>query len=176
MTHSIQLAEKAIKDRLTRILVLMGACAGMCYNALWYFPVLIVIGGAATMTWDLWLQRVFGRMRAKWELNRRRARDEGGDAETTNTTQSIPLREQAHVAPANLTQRKPQGESSERLASSQQEPAGSRVSAGEGTHESGEGAQAAAIADTKTHNISVKMGVSLIVGFLGMLQLLYPHH
>ncbi|PSK45271.1 hypothetical protein B9Z65_2411 [Elsinoe australis] len=163
---AVQLAEKAIKDRLTRILVLMGACAGMCYNALWYFPVLIVIGGAATMTWDLWLQRIFGRMRAKWELNRRRARDEGGDAETTNTTQSIPLREQAHVAPANLTQRKPQGESSERLASSQQEPAGSRVSAGEETHESGEGAQAAAIADTKTHNISVKMGVSLIVGFL----------
>jgi hypothetical protein len=55
---AVQLAEKAIKDKLSRILVIFGACAGLCYTALWYFPVLMVIGGVTSALWDLWLQRV----------------------------------------------------------------------------------------------------------------------
>jgi chromate transport protein ChrA len=31
---AVQLSEKAIKDNITRILVIFGACAGVCYNAL----------------------------------------------------------------------------------------------------------------------------------------------
>ena len=46
---AVQLAEKAIKDKLTRILVILGACAGFCYNALWYFPLLMLLGGLATV-------------------------------------------------------------------------------------------------------------------------------
>jgi hypothetical protein len=42
---AVQLAEKAIRDKLTRILVLLGACAGLCYNSLWFFPVFMLIGG-----------------------------------------------------------------------------------------------------------------------------------
>ncbi|PFH51369.1 hypothetical protein AMATHDRAFT_142625 [Amanita thiersii Skay4041] len=48
-----QLARKAISDRLTRSIVLLGACAGLIYNALWYYPVLIVSGGLMTLIWDL---------------------------------------------------------------------------------------------------------------------------
>ncbi|KAF8752354.1 Chromate transporter [Rhizoctonia solani] len=40
---AVQLARKAITDPLTRLLVLLSACAGLCYNALWYFPTLITI-------------------------------------------------------------------------------------------------------------------------------------
>ena len=57
---AVQLAEKAIKDRLTRILVIFGACAGLCYNALWFFPVLLVVGGIVTVLWDAWLGREGG--------------------------------------------------------------------------------------------------------------------
>ena len=58
---AVQLAEKAITDKLSRLLVIFGACAGLCYTALWYFPLLIVIGGLVTAFWDLWARRVVGR-------------------------------------------------------------------------------------------------------------------
>ncbi|KGO37968.1 Chromate transporter [Penicillium expansum] len=47
---AVQLAEKAIRDKLSRILVIFGACAGLCYNALWYFPVLMIIVDATRPT------------------------------------------------------------------------------------------------------------------------------
>lgn len=50
---AVQLAEKAITDRLTRIVVFFGATAGLLYTALWYFPILIVVGGLSTLIWDL---------------------------------------------------------------------------------------------------------------------------
>jgi chromate transport protein ChrA len=50
---AVQLAESAIKEKLTRILVIGVACAGMCYNAMWYFPALMVLGGATAVVWDL---------------------------------------------------------------------------------------------------------------------------
>ncbi|RHZ52918.1 putative chromate ion transporter [Aspergillus thermomutatus] len=63
---AVQLAEKAIKDKLTRILVIFGACAGLCYNALWYFPLLMVIGGLSTVVWDGWMSQYIRKTRAKW--------------------------------------------------------------------------------------------------------------
>ncbi|OQE80119.1 hypothetical protein PENNAL_c0048G01788 [Penicillium nalgiovense] len=64
---AVQLAEKAIRDKLSRILVIFGACAGLCYNALWYFPVLMVIGGFATAIWDGWLYQQFLRAKLAWK-------------------------------------------------------------------------------------------------------------
>src|SRR2546421_12508870 len=49
---AVQLSTKAITDKLTRILVFFGGAAGMLYNALWYFPVLMVAGGLSTVLWD----------------------------------------------------------------------------------------------------------------------------
>jgi chromate transport protein ChrA len=52
----VQLAEKAITDKLTRLLVFFGAAAGLLYNALWYFPVLMVIAGIIAVVHDFrWL-------------------------------------------------------------------------------------------------------------------------
>jgi hypothetical protein len=168
----MQLAEKAIQDRLTRILVIIGACAGLCYNALWYFPVIILIGGVTTVIWDVWLQQIAGKMRAKREAKKRRARNEGVDVERVTTSPSIPLQEQAQAAEAKLTQRKPQAEGSKGYGSAEQNPTGQDTFASNSVREGAEGAEgveAAPVADTKTHNISVKLGVSLIVGFLGTL-------
>ncbi|KAL5440872.1 hypothetical protein PMIN07_007978 [Paraphaeosphaeria minitans] len=88
---AVQLAGKAIKDRLTRILVVFGACAGLCYNALWYFPVLIAVGGVVTIVWEVWLRQRIARVSAGCAARRRRNRTEGGDAEETAAVQDIPL-------------------------------------------------------------------------------------
>lgn len=50
---AVQLSQKAITDKLTRILVAFGGIAGMLYTALWYFPVLMATGGVVTLVWDL---------------------------------------------------------------------------------------------------------------------------
>ncbi|KAG4438041.1 hypothetical protein IFR05_006455 [Cadophora sp. M221] len=49
---AVQLAQKAITDKLTRILVFLGATAGLMYNALWYFPLLMLLGGTAAVIFD----------------------------------------------------------------------------------------------------------------------------
>ncbi|KAK4451589.1 chromate transporter-domain-containing protein [Podospora aff. communis PSN243] len=55
---AVQLAQKAITDKLTRTLVFLGAAAGLLYNALWYFPVLMLIAGIISIIHDFrWLHR-----------------------------------------------------------------------------------------------------------------------
>ncbi|OQD63097.1 hypothetical protein PENPOL_c010G00083 [Penicillium polonicum] len=74
---AVQLAEKAIRDKLSRVLVIFGACAGLCYNALWYFPVLMMIGGFLTSLWDGWLYQQI--LRAKIARRDRHSRPEQED-------------------------------------------------------------------------------------------------
>ncbi|KJX93032.1 chromate ion transporter like protein [Zymoseptoria brevis] len=50
---AVQLSNKAITDTLTRCLVFLAGTAGMLYNALWYFPVLMAAGGIVTVIFDL---------------------------------------------------------------------------------------------------------------------------
>jgi chromate transport protein ChrA len=52
---AVQLSQNAIKDQLSRILVIFGACAGLCYTALWYFPILLLCGGFVAAIWDTWM-------------------------------------------------------------------------------------------------------------------------
>ncbi|EER29446.1 Chromate transporter family protein [Coccidioides posadasii C735 delta SOWgp] len=87
---AVQLAEKSIKDNITRILVIGGACAGLCYNALWYFPTLMVIGGCSTAVWDLYGRRNVAKLRRKLRRQDRAAElnTEEGTAQT-----SIPLQQ-----------------------------------------------------------------------------------
>ncbi|KAI5463651.1 chromate transporter-domain-containing protein [Mariannaea sp. PMI_226] len=55
---AVELSDQAITDRLTRILVFFTAAAGLLYNALWYFPLLVVSTGCATVVYDYrWLHR-----------------------------------------------------------------------------------------------------------------------
>ena len=169
---AVQLAEKAIQDRLTRILVIFGACAGLCYNALWYFPVLIVIGGAATAAWDVWLNRYIGKLRARYRARRRRARNEGGDAEDVTAAQSIPMR---ITRPEPVKRRAQTGGPSSSTISERDEAGPSRAGERRSTEDT-TSPSITPVADIKTHNISIRVGVSLIIGFFGMLrQFLYVH-
>jgi chromate transport protein ChrA len=49
---AVQLSHKIVTDRFTRAVLFLGASAGMFYNALWYFPVLMVLAGTATYVCD----------------------------------------------------------------------------------------------------------------------------
>lgn len=78
---AVQLSQKAITDKLTRILVFLGGSAGMLYNALWYFPVLMVLGGAATIVWDYrWGHNLFWAAKASI-FGRRRQPDSRNEEE-----------------------------------------------------------------------------------------------
>lgn len=117
---AVQLSEKAITDRLTRLLVFFGACAGMLYNALWYFPVLMVVGGLATVVNDFrWLhppvKAVAGFVRAP--LKKRRAERSGDEQATEAPVDNVELqaRSTAVAGPStgdNASQRSKPGEPS----------------------------------------------------------------
>ena len=69
---AVQLSQKAITDQLTRILVFLGATAGMLYNALWYFPLLMFVGGTTTIIWDYrWGHKLLRRLRPNTEATNR---------------------------------------------------------------------------------------------------------
>ncbi|OBT54304.1 hypothetical protein VE04_05933 [Pseudogymnoascus sp. 24MN13] len=60
---AVQLAQKAITDKVTRALVFLGGVGGMLYTALWFFPVLMAGAGIVTIVWDFrWLQRMYKRV------------------------------------------------------------------------------------------------------------------
>lgn len=101
---AVQLSNKAITDKLSRILVFWGATAGVLYNALWYFPVLMVAGCFATIVWDYgWIQAWLKSTKEKVKLHGRkpsRSEEEGavdaidlGDSGATHATDNtaIPL-------------------------------------------------------------------------------------
>ncbi|OLN90317.1 putative transporter YwrB [Colletotrichum chlorophyti] len=105
---AVELSDKAITDKLTRTLVFLSAAAGMMYNALWYFPVLMAAAGCAAVVHDYrWVhkpaRRVVGVIRAllgkkrdrspmqdeqgvELEVNTRTMTDHGKDAEPVGTS------------------------------------------------------------------------------------------
>jgi hypothetical protein len=99
---AVQLAEKAIKDKLTRVLVIMGAVAGLCYNALWYFPTLMAIGGLAAVLWDGWMNHKLRKIQAR--LSRRRSTHEAASGQA-GPNESIVLEEGVETAPSALQRR-----------------------------------------------------------------------
>jgi hypothetical protein len=76
---AVQLSQKAITDKLTRILVFLGGTAGMLYNALWYFPVLMMAAGCATTVWDSRVIQNHGR-----KLQRKFRRGQTSDTDITD--------------------------------------------------------------------------------------------
>lgn len=50
---AVRLSERAITDKLTRFLVYLGGIMGMLYTSLWYYPVIMLGAGLATLIWDL---------------------------------------------------------------------------------------------------------------------------
>ncbi|KAK9323801.1 chromate transporter-domain-containing protein [Lipomyces orientalis] len=113
---AVQLSEKAITDKITRILVILSACAGLCYNALWYFPLLMVIGGLSTVIWDAWLRQRIAKFRAKLK---RKPVDPHRLAE--ETAESIPL-EEASPSSSGVQRRSVTGSTKARASGETSEP------------------------------------------------------
>ncbi|ERF75922.1 hypothetical protein EPUS_01288 [Endocarpon pusillum Z07020] len=139
---AVQLAEKAIKDKITRILVIFGACAGVCHNALFYFPVLMIIGGLATFLWDGHLKPQIVKYKARRRL--RRSQDEF--SEDTANDNAVPLEDTSSLP--NVAHRR-----NNAISSRQSAPHGSSA------HELSEAPV------QKDHTIRIRLGVPIIIAF-----------
>lgn len=86
---AVQLSDKAITDKITRILVLVGATAGILYNALWYFPLLMFLAGCATVVYDYrWLHGPIKAVVGMVKNPRRRRRAEETESVELSQAQS----------------------------------------------------------------------------------------
>ncbi|KAK9353312.1 chromate transporter-domain-containing protein [Lipomyces doorenjongii] len=84
---AIQLSNKAITDKLSLALIFLGGAAGVVYTALWYFPVLMVLGGITAVIYDLrFIQRWWarGKQNFKFTLRRRRESEEEPPIQMSN--------------------------------------------------------------------------------------------
>lgn len=155
---AVQLAEKAITDRLTRMLVILGACAGLCYNALWYFPLLMAVGGIITVAWDLWMRATAGRVKAGFERRRRnRQREEEEHTEASGS-------------PVQLEERGPEATGTQRNSGvSHRSNIAVAPVLPENTGESSKGETTGQTIDMASHAIPVKLGLAIIAGFFGTL-------
>lgn len=102
---AVELSNKAITDRLTRILVFLAATAGMLYNALWYFPVLMFAAGCAAVAYDYrWIHRPARALKILYVRARRRPtgaqREDGGIRSREGTDQPITAPEDLDTASA----------------------------------------------------------------------------
>ena len=128
---------------------------------------LIVIGGAATVLWDTWLAQKVGKAKAKYESKRKRARDEAGDAEEIIPSQDVQPAQELQVRRPEAVKRRVQtGSSADHIAAEEISPSEPDRPDSRRNAES-ETASIAPVADVKTHNISIKVGVSLVAGFFG---------
>ena len=74
---AVKLSQKAITDpgdssaRVPRV-----PTAGMLYNALWYFPVLMLLAGPVTVIWDFrWLQPIIEKYQGVVSKNEKDTRE-----------------------------------------------------------------------------------------------------
>ncbi|KAI1974236.1 hypothetical protein LOZ53_004481 [Ophidiomyces ophidiicola] len=148
---AVQLAEKSIKDTITRLLVILGACAGLCYNSLWYFPTLMVIGGCSTAIWDLYGQQSL--LALKRKIRRQTAPAEQPAEETVVQTTSSLQRSSVSSNVQRRTVHSRTDDTNESIL-----PLNSRPTsdvAGTNVHEIG----------ASPRSLSVKWGILIILGF-----------
>jgi hypothetical protein len=107
-----------------------------------------------------------GKAKAKWEAKRRRARNEAGDAEETNASQDVQAIELQVQRPEAVKRRVQAGSSTDRIVSEEGASEPVRTASLRSTELETPGI-APSVAEAGTHTISVKLGLSLIAGFLG---------
>ncbi|KAJ5170992.1 uncharacterized protein N7500_003775 [Penicillium coprophilum] len=147
---AVQLAEKAIRDKLSRILVIFGACAGLCYNALWYFPVMMIAGGLLTSIWDGWLYQQIRRAKMRWKSRRSVTQEVNGANGVSTRTDFITLEENT-VQTSETTRSRRTGPGIEGLPQ----------------HTVDVTRPTQSIEDNSQHIIRIRVGVSVLVLFFG---------
>jgi chromate transport protein ChrA len=161
---AVQLAEKAIIDKLSRILVLFGACAGLLYNALWYFPVLITAGGIAAGIWDTWLRQKLEKARLRRKQRREAAiRAEEGAAQGVESVDlpSIPPQDsqQARLQRRTNIPQHPETSHQTQPHATSQTNSNQQGTAPEPTHS----------VDMSTYSVSIPAGALIIAFTLALL-------
>ncbi|KAF2420701.1 putative chromate ion transporter [Tothia fuscella] len=146
---AVQLAEKAIKDDITRILVVFGACAGVCYNALWYFPILMVIGGLTTFLWDGHLKPKLTRFRA----GRKRRNESALNGGPEDVVQDNAIALEAASPSSSLSHRKINTSLAARTSQPRRDAELERP------------VQAPAADIQGAHSIRLRVGICIVVGF-----------
>ncbi len=112
---AVQLAKKAITDKITRILVFLGAAFGTLYTALWFFPVILLCAGLTTVVWDSpWMQRMMKSLRKRRSTDQRTDHGNSGcetGMEMSTMTPSVPrgtnhddVERLASIRPARTTE------------------------------------------------------------------------
>lgn len=152
---AVQLAEKAIRDKISRILIIFGACAGLCYNALWYFPVLMLGGGFAIAIWDGWLYSQVQRGKTAWRNRHSRP----ADSEEANATSMEMASPEGAERNESIRSRKKGGPDSP--------PNTLPQSAGE--QPSPRQFSETDVTQTRNYVIRIRTGIAIVVAFFGTL-------
>lgn len=154
---AVELSRKAITDKMTRLIVFLSASAGLLYNALWYFPLLMAVAGVATVVYDFrWVHRLLKKM----GVGRKRREEEVEEGVELPTRERRDGEEDQVVAgPSTEVQERPTSRKSNASARDQQavteEP--STVSTED---------EPRVIPAERRINMSWKFGLGIIVAFL----------
>lgn len=141
---------------------MLGACAGMCYNALWYFPVLIALGGIVTATWDVSLRQQVLRLRRRMKQRRRPLDESSEDSDGQGITVVSADLSAPQATAVNLQRRTGSAVTSMTEASQSEAPTrGGPFTADEAPSTS---------TDMGSHGIPVWAGLGIIGTFFGMLK------
>jgi hypothetical protein len=140
------------------VLVIFGACAGLLYSSLWYFPTLIIIGGVVNCGWEMLLRNWTARLQ-RWWVAKRRPRSPA-EADEAPPTDSVELSTMPADAAESLRKRNPSDRSS---IGRDNAPAAMES---EGT------APAQANSANPIHTVSIKVGLCIVFSVLGQLFVL----
>ncbi|KAH8173760.1 chromate transporter domain-containing protein [Sarocladium implicatum] len=166
---AVQLSEKAITDKLTRSIVFLAASAGMMYTAIWYLPILMLIGGIATIVYDLrwlhgpvaWVRGIFKRRKEPAQADDVERRD---DMELQDMSQTASGSQQAS-GQAGTQQDHSLSKRGPARASSSVTRDGSASMAQETSH--GVSEDEARVIPTEIRiNMSWKVGLAVVASFL----------
>jgi chromate transport protein ChrA len=158
---AVQLSDGAIKDKLARILVIFGALMGLCYTALWYFPVIMLAGGSASVIWDLFLNKVVLKMQDK-------LRKKKPDTEALPEKDTVAVGTADSGNPEPLAEQEDQPGSQDEIKPAEQDDAQSQKS------KSLEKTASRSSTSSLIHSIPLKFGILIIVGFFCRLPVSLP--
>lgn len=175
---AVQLSNKVITDPLSRLILVFSACAGLCYNALWYFPVLMVIGGMSTVVWDTWARNFVGKLKDR----RRRRRGQDNTLESSGGNLAVDNTGREDTAEDERSRRSiVSARSAIRMVHLRRD--GGNIDSGEplGADESDPPKEEASVRSVPqavtrvSHGIPVKIGVVIIAAFFGTFKQSMTH-
>jgi hypothetical protein len=145
-------------------MVIFGACAGLCYNALWYFPLLIIFGGIVTAAWDIRLRQVVFQIRRK--LKKKTHRRDVTVEEAAQSDQGMELADlQGERTVTGLQQRRATGSVQQTMSV---EAGSSHVHTAQKDERGGNRSQPVLpMTDMQSHGIKVWVGLTMIIVFFG---------